>query len=189
VGPAEYAGEVARVVEFLRTGGRSLLDSIARSRDRLSEEMQFEEAARRHKRFEKVQDVLKLRDELAVDVDRLDAVAIAPSSESGAVELWIVRGGHLQRPERFFFEARDGAAVSLDRRLRDTFATAPARKLDARARRETLALLARWAYSSWRDGEWLAIENFDDLPYRKLVNAVSRVAHGRAIELRGRSQE
>ena len=59
VGPAEYAHEVARVVEFLRTGGRSLLDAIGHSRDRLSEEMRFEEAARQHKRYEMV-DVLLL---------------------------------------------------------------------------------------------------------------------------------
>ena len=45
-----------------------------------------------------------------------------------------------------------------------------------RERQEYLALLARWYYSSWRDGEWLPIESFDNLPYRKLVHAISRVA-------------
>jgi hypothetical protein len=45
-----------------------------------------------------------------------------------------------------------------------------------RERQEYLALLARWYYSSWRDGEWLPFESYDDIPYRKLVNAVSRVA-------------
>ncbi len=44
VGPAEYANEVARVVDFLHTGGHSLLDAIQHSRDSLSEEMRFEEA-------------------------------------------------------------------------------------------------------------------------------------------------
>ena len=59
VGPAEYRAEVDRVLEFLRTDGRSLVDAIQGSRDRLSEEMMFEEAARQHKRLEKVQEVLK----------------------------------------------------------------------------------------------------------------------------------
>jgi hypothetical protein len=59
VGPAEYRAEVDRVVEFLRTDGHSLVDAIARSRDRLSEEMMFEEAARQHKRLEKVQETLE----------------------------------------------------------------------------------------------------------------------------------
>src|ERR1700752_4339969 len=44
VGPAEYGHEVTRVVDFLRTDGQSLLTAIAHSRDRLSEEMMFEEA-------------------------------------------------------------------------------------------------------------------------------------------------
>src|SRR5438105_453433 len=39
VGPAEYAHEVTRVTDFLRTDGRSLLEAIGHSRDRLSEEM------------------------------------------------------------------------------------------------------------------------------------------------------
>ena len=51
-----------------------------------------------------------------------------------------------------------------------------------RDRQEYLALLARWYYSSWRDGEWLAIESFENLPYRKLVHAVSRVAQGNAVK-------
>src|SRR5271157_5558355 len=144
VGAAEYGHEVARVVEFLQTDGRSLLEAIGRSRDRLSEEMKFEDAARQHKRFEKVQEVLKLRDDLARDVDRLYGV-------------------------------EEGVTVSLDRKLRESFAGVEARKLRARERREYLALLARWYYSSWREGEWLGFERVDDIPYRKLVNAVSRV--------------
>src|SRR6266436_4965606 len=91
VGAAEYGHEAARVVEFLRTDGRSLLESIGHSRDRLSEEMQFEEAARQHKRYEKVQEVLRLRDELARDIDRLHGVAITRSLSADAVELWFVR--------------------------------------------------------------------------------------------------
>jgi hypothetical protein len=45
-----------------------------------------------------------------------------------------------------------------------------------RERQEYLALLARWYYSSWRDGEWLPIESLESLPYRKMVHAISRVA-------------
>src|SRR5215475_13555172 len=71
VGPAEYNHEVTRVLDFLRTDGQSLLTAIAHSRDRLSEEMMFEEAARQHKRLEKVQEVIKQADELARDVDLL----------------------------------------------------------------------------------------------------------------------
>jgi excinuclease UvrABC nuclease subunit len=176
VGPAEYGHEVARVVDFLRTDGRSLLEAIGHSRDRLSEEMMFEEAARQHKRYERVEDVLKLRDELARDADRLNGVAITRSLAPAAVEMWFLRDGNWQEPQRFGFEVQEGKTISLDRKLRETFAAVAPRKLTVRERQEYLALLARWYYSTWRDGEWIGFDSYDDIPYRKLVHAVSRVA-------------
>jgi excinuclease UvrABC nuclease subunit len=176
VGTAEYGHEVARVVQFLNTGGESLLESIAHSRDRLSEEMEFEEAARQHKRFEKVQEVLRLREELAGDVDRMNGVALTRSLAQDAVELWFVREGVWCAPVRFGFEVQEGKPVSLDRKLRETIAGVKPLKLTVRERQEYLALLARWFYSTWRDGEWLPFQGFDSIPYRKLVNAVCRVA-------------
>jgi len=176
VGPAEYAREVERVAEFLRTDGRSLLDAIGQSRDRMSEEMNFEEAARLHKRFEKVEEVLKLRDDLARDVDRLQGVAITRSLAPGAVDLWFVRDGYWQTPRQFSYEAPLAKPVPLDQRLREIFAGVSGPKLTLRERQEYLAMLARWYYSSWRDGEWLSFETYGEIPYRKLVHAVSRVA-------------
>jgi excinuclease UvrABC nuclease subunit len=176
VGPAEYAAEVGRVVDFLRSGGTSLLESVAHSRDRLSEEMRFEEAGRQHKRYEKVEDVLRLRDELARDLDRLHGVAIERSIAPDAVELWFVREGHLLPRTRFSFEVQEGKTVSLDRKLREAIGDLDTPQRSMRERQEYLALLARWFYSSWRDGEWLPFETYDDIPYRKLVNAISRVA-------------
>ena len=180
VGPAEYGNEVSRVVQFLQTDGQSLLESIAHSRDRLSLEMAFEDAARQHKRFEKVQDVLRLRDELAADLDRLHGVAITRSMAPDAVELWFVRDGNWCTPARFGFEVQEGKPVSLDRKLRETVATVTPPRLSVRERQECLALLARWYYSSWRDGEWLGFESFEEIPYRKLVNAICRVARREA---------
>jgi excinuclease ABC subunit C len=178
VGPGEYGHEVTRVVEFLRSQGHSLLDSIGHSRDRLSEEMRFEEAARQHKRYEKVIEVLKLRDELAHDVDRLNGVAITRSVAADAVELWLVRQGNLLEARRFSFEVQEGKTVSMDRRLREAIAGVETPRLTVRERQECLAVLARWYYSSWRDGEWLDFGGYDELPYRKLVHAISRVARG-----------
>jgi hypothetical protein len=34
----------------------------------------------------------------------------------------------------------------------------------------------RWYYSSWREGEWLAFDAPEKLPFRKLVRTISRVA-------------
>jgi excinuclease UvrABC nuclease subunit len=176
VGAQEYGHEVARVVQFLHTGGHSLLDAVAASRDRLSQEMAFEEAARQHKRFEKVQDVLRLRDELVSDIDRLHGVALTRSLAQDSVELWFVRGGIWCQPIRFGFEIQEGKPVSLDRKLRDLLPSVAELKLSVRERQEYLALLSRWYYSTWCDGEWLPFESFDQIPYRKLVNAICRIA-------------
>lgn len=180
VGPAEYAHEVARVGEFLRSGGESLLTAIAHSRDRLSEQMLFEDAARQHKRFEKVQEVLKLRDELASELDNLNGVAVTRSLAQDAVELWFVKSGWWHTPARFSFEVREGKPVSMDRALRETLATITPLKLTIREREEYLALLARWYYASWREGEWLSWQNDTEIPYRKLVHAISRVVRREA---------
>ena len=40
------------------------------ARDHLSAEFDFESAAREHKRIERIQQVLKIRDELVTDIDR-----------------------------------------------------------------------------------------------------------------------
>jgi len=39
-------------------------------------------------------------------------------------------------------------------------------------------VIARWVYSSWCDGELLMVDDWAKIPYRKLVNAVSRIARG-----------
>jgi hypothetical protein len=138
--------------------------------------MLFEDAARQHKRFEKVQEVMRARDELARDVDSLHGVAVTRSLLPDAVEMWFVREGVLLPSQSFDLAVHEGKTVSLDRKLRDTFAQVAPAKCGMRERQERLALLARWCYSTWRDGEWLGFESYDDIPYRRLVNAISRVA-------------
>jgi excinuclease ABC subunit C len=173
VGVDEYRHEVDRVMLFLTTGGRSLADTVAAARDRLSQEMNFEEAARQHKRLEKIEGVLRLKDELVADIDRLSGVAVTASLDPGAVELWLVHRGAWQQPLRFEVAA---PSVSLDLRLRESIAAIEWKTPGVRERQEHLALLARWYYSSWREGEWLAFESVEAVPFRKLVRVISRVA-------------
>ncbi len=176
VGRDEYLHEAGRARDFLSSGGHSLADAMERARERYSEEMLFEEAARQHKRLEKVREVLKLRDEMARDIDRLHGVAVTASAAPDAVELWMVREGYWQGPRRLSLEVRDGKPAPLDAKLRELLAGPEFRRLVVRERQEYLALLARWFYSSWRDGEWIPIESYENPPYRKLAHAVSRVA-------------
>ena len=58
----------------------------------------------------------------------------------------------------------------MDRRLKDIVAGIAPIKLSLRDRQEHLAMLARWFYSSWREGEWISIPNLNSVPYRKIMS-------------------
>jgi excinuclease UvrABC nuclease subunit len=176
VGVDEYRHESDRVVQFLVTGGRSLADSVEHARDRASADLDFESAARQHKRFEKIQEVLKMRDDLAYELDRLSGVAVTSSAEDGAVDLRFVSKGFWQPVERFAVLPPGGKMVSMDQRLREWVAAMTPVHGSVRDRQDHLALLARWYYSSWREGDWISFEDGVEPPYRKLVRAISRAA-------------
>ncbi len=174
----EYAGEVERVSQFLRSSGASLLDAVIASRDQLSAAMEFEQAARQHKRATQIEEVMRTRDPLARYVEQLHAVAIAPSGEAGAVNIGFLRAGHWHGLYPLTFEIGAGKPVPIDRRLReliDAQAWAPS---GVRERQERLAILARWFYSGWCDGELLPFDDWNRVPYRKAVNAISRLVRG-----------
>ncbi len=175
VGETEYRGEAERVAEFLRTNGRSLTGLAESARERMSAEMDFEGAALMHQRLARINEVLALRDEMAREVRRLNAIAVAPSAEPDAVELGWVRGGVWHGFSRIEFNPADGTSVSMDARLREL-----AMRVEeaGQVQMEDLAVIARWVYSSWCDGELLMIDDWTKIPYRKLVNAVSRIAKG-----------
>jgi excinuclease ABC subunit C len=176
VGIAEYASEVERVKEFLATGGRQMLLSAESARDRLSAEMNFEEAARQHTRIDRISQVLKLREGLIADIDQLHGIAVAPSLEAESVKLWFLLRGEWITPIDFSVAPPGEASLPMDRRLRETVESIAAPDRPSRLRQEHLALLARWYYSSWRDGDWVPIPALEKVPYRKLVGAISRVA-------------
>lgn len=172
----EYAGEVHRLTQFLSTGGASLLESVAAARDRFSEELDFEQAARQHKRYERIQQVLSLRDDLVTDIDRQMGVAITHSIAPDSVVLWFVLNGLWTEPVEFPLVAPGGTMVSMDHRLREILESLRRPRATVVDRQEQLALLAKWFYSSWRDGEWLNFETIERAPYRKIVNAISRIS-------------
>jgi len=166
----EYLSEVARVEEFLRGNGAGLLNSTAAARDRLSEEQDYESAAREHKRLERIQEVLAQRDDLVCDLDHLNGVAIAPAAQTGEVLLWFFSQGSWQAPRTFALDSH----VSLDARLREIVASIQPQTAPLAEKQEHLALLARWHYSTWSDGEWIGFRSFDEVQYRKFVRAISR---------------
>ncbi len=167
----EYLSEAQRVGEFLTGNGAALISVASAARDQLSGEMNFEEAARQHKRLERIQAVLALRGDLVCDIDRLYGVAVAPCLIEDSVLLWFVCQGAWQAPVRFPLTS----LVSLDQRLRELVGAIQPVMPPLAEKQEHLALLARWHYSTWSDGEWIGFPALDQVPYRKLVRAISRV--------------
>lgn len=172
VSPGEYRGEVSRVAQFLETNGASLLETAEAARDRASAEMQFEQAERWHERAEKIIQVQALAGDLARALDRLDGVAVTPSAGDEEVMLWFMLRGCWQTPVVFALSETAGAGQSMDRRLREMIANL---KPAGDAIVEHLAILLRWQSSSWRDGEWIAFDSMEKIPFRKLVNAIGHV--------------
>jgi excinuclease ABC subunit C len=170
----EYGSEAARVGEFLRGRGAGLMESTRAARERFSEEMEFEEAARQHVRLEKIQEIVKLPGELAREVSGLHGVAVTRSGEPESVRLWFLREGCWLNPRTL--DLSMDQTVSMDGRLKEV--TGGLEAPETKLRADHLALLAKWFYSSWRDGEWLGFEDPATLSYRKLVNAIHRVAKG-----------
>lgn len=174
--PDQYRAETGRVVEFLTSRGQSLLKQLEAQRDQASTGLEFEQAARLHRRLEKAREALKLNDELARDVDHLYGVVVQRSVEPEAVELWFLYQGSLQARQRFSLAVEQGRPVSLDQRLRELLGKIPFQRRPPRERAELLGLLVRWHASSWKTGELLLFDGLDQAPYRKLVRAISRCA-------------
>lgn len=176
VGPEEYGSEVTRLVHFLETEGHSLLESVARDRDRSSEELDFENAQRQHQRYQRIEQVLRLRDDLAADLNYLCGAVVVPSQEPGCVEILVMLQGLWLPAIEFRVAATGREVVPLDRRLREIVATLETPRASQRERSEHIAVLARWYYSSWRDADWIAFPRREDVPYRRLVRAISKTA-------------
>lgn len=182
VGAAEYASEAARLVEFLASDGRSLLEAAAAARDRLSEELQFEEAQRQHLRYQRIEQALKARDELAAELSRLNGVAVCPAAAPGRVDLLFLIKGVWAAPVEFHVAA-SGGMTPMDRRLRELVAGLEVPRTRAAERNDHLSILAKWFYSSARTEEWVGFPSLEELPYRRLVRAISRTARGEQLDL------
>ena len=172
----EYLHESERVEQFIRTRGASLAEPVEAARDRASAEMQFEEAERLHQRVERIQEAASAAGELARPLEQLAGVAVARAADGAAVDLLFFLGGRWLAPRRLVLVDTVDGGQSLDRRLRELIAdVTPAGAPNL----EHMAILTRWHGASWRDGEWIGFDSLDKIPYRKLVNAVGRVAVGK----------
>ena len=177
----QYRTEVGHVVDFLASQGTSLVKQLEAERDQASTALEFEQASKWHKRLDKAREALKLNDELARDLDHLYGVVVQKSVEPAAVELWFIYQGYLQGRKRFAVPAEASQPTSLDQRLRELIATLEFKPRSPRERAESLGLLVRWWSSSWKTGELLLFNGLNQVPYRRLVRAISRVGQASGL--------
>lgn len=176
VTPDEYATEAKRVSDFVATNGKSTLADLSVARDRASAQMDFEQAAQLHKRIEKVNSAISLRE--SVIGNALEFSGVALTAGIGALQflLWPMLAGLWQNPVSLDFSAVDPQAQSLDRDLRERLSGSLAAPRTSGRRVEELAIFSRWYYSSWRDGQWFPFHTLADLNYRKIVRQISKMA-------------
>ncbi len=179
----DYATETARVRQYFDSGGQSLLREIMAERDKASEELHFETAALLHSKFEKLKPVAGQLPEIVRRIDELSALMIQPSAEPDHVVLFEVRGGRLSPPIPFQItqtqqDSGGGKPHSMEGRIQDLLTTIPVPSGSTQETMEQLAILKRWYYRTSKVGEIFFTDERGELPWRRIVRAVSRVYRG-----------
>ncbi|MGB7844742.1 MAG: hypothetical protein WBL63_03945 [Candidatus Acidiferrum sp.] len=186
----EYDAEVGRLVQFLDTSGGSLHAMFVRDRESASEQLDFEKAAALHKKLEKLDDVLRGKPDLARRVQNLDAVILQRTADDQSIAFFAVHGGRLAEP--FILRFGDtGKPTSAEEAVRDYLEgvgnTPPITNANVRQSAtelsEHLALVARWFFSSPREGEIFFREK--DWPYRRISRACSRLLSPKKEQVNG----
>ena len=171
----EYQQELARAVDFLDTEGASLVRGLEQERERLSEGLEFEQAARLHERIDKAQDVLRRKPPLARNLADLHALIIERGAEPKSVAFFRVQAGKLRGPAFLSLDERVALPAPLDQQIQALLASLASPGGSARGAADSLppwehlAILARWYYSSFRDGEFVLLNRAGDVPHARLI--------------------
>ena len=195
----EYRHEVARVRDFLESGGQSLERDLAEQREKASAELQFEAAAAIHGRMEKLRGILGATalPEIARPIEKLNAVMVQPSAEKGAVSLFKITRGIIAEPVSFTVEDKaevtsDGGVVrkpaprSMESRISERLAQIrDAQPASAIELNEHLAILKRWYYRSRKTGEIFLTDERGEFPLRRIVRGIGRVLRGEKADAVG----
>jgi len=181
----EYKAEVKRVQEYLDSGGQSFIAELERDRERLSTELDFEGAAGQHAKVGKVKGILSACDEIYARLDHLDALVIQPAVEAKSVMLFRLWQGTICGPIMF------SAAAETEGQSQESRVGAALEQLQPEGTpsalrfSEELAILKRWYYRTHKTGEIFFADQHGNLPMRRIVRAVGRVAGGGKAEQDG----
>jgi excinuclease UvrABC nuclease subunit len=173
----EYQQELNHVVAFLDHDGRALVRGLEQERARSADSLEFEQAAKIHRRLEKIQDVLRLKPGLVRRLDELHAVMLQPAAQPKCVVFFRVTGGELRGPATLSLDENVASPAPLDARLQsllDSLHSPRPATEDPRAPGppppwETLHLLTRWYYSSFRAGELVMLPPGEEIPHTRLI--------------------
>jgi excinuclease ABC subunit C len=176
----EYDAEVGRLVRFLDTNSLSLHEAMEHEREGASEQLDFEKAAAIHKKLEKLDDVLRGKPDVSRRIQDLDAVILQHAADKETIAFFAFKAGRLLEP--FFLRFGDtGKPASAEETVRD-YLEGPEKtpqptnmnvRQSAAELGEHLGLLARWFFSSPREGEIFFREK--DWPYRRILRGCSRL--------------
>ncbi len=180
----QYAAEVARVETFFDSRGQSLVREISAARDQASTGLEFETAAALHAQLEKLKPVLAPLPEIVRRLDRLAGLMIQPSAQPDAVTFFRFQRACLSPPIVFPIKVETEPAPgprkphSMESRVSEALAAAPALSCSRQETMEHLAILKRWYYRSSKIGEIFFAEENGELPMRRIVRGISRVFRG-----------
>lgn len=175
VADAEYRAEFGRLLLALESGGESLAGAFEEQRNAASEQLNFELAKSLHDKALAVRKLFGASPE-AADLGHWHGLIVQKGAERSSIALLPVFSGVLQPKMELRLQLAE--AGSLDQRLREALENAVFRRGTSTEQEDSMALISRWLFSTWKEGEFLPIQSFDRIPYRKLVNAVSRVSQG-----------
>ncbi len=173
----EYQQEAGRVAEFLTGRGQALLGALAEERAQASGKLEFERAAKIHARMEKISEVWRQVPELARNLRDLHALVMQKGADEKSVLFFRVWRGELRGPVTLSLDENVPLPVPLDRQLHDLLESlgGDAQPADAALARasvpvwEHLSLLARWFYSSFREGELVMLNSESSIPHSRLI--------------------
>jgi excinuclease UvrABC nuclease subunit len=176
---SEYQDEVQRVAEFLDSDGRSLLRSLETDRTQASAALAFELAGKVHRRIEKVNELLRRRPGLAGNLRDLHAVMVLPGAEGKSVVFFRVMGGEIRGPATLSLDENVPLPTPLDQRLHDLLESLAGGVSDSQPPAlppwEHLSLLARWYYSSFREGELVMLSPNQGMPHTRLIRVCRKL--------------
>ncbi len=190
----EYQQEVQRVVGFLDSEGAAFVREFESEREEASANLEFEEAARLHRRLEKARDVIRLKPALVREISSLHAILILPGAQEKSVVFFRVVGGELRGPAPLSLEDNVSAPISLDQQIQQALGSLAQERAVARlgnsARSkampllppwEHLSMLARWYYSSFRTGEIVMLPASQEIPHARLIRLCRKMVSGESL--------